>query len=174
MHGFCKVDKYAVPVMLSKWAYCAVFVVLTTVRQFCRVWTSRRFIGLWKWRQWAAVSVYFLVDPLLQGHMYFLCPRKCGIFGVCREASPQQANYHTDEGMSIGKGSNYIASFTHDFFKERYTWWGRNSPPLWQLWTSRRSIGLRKRIQEQLLVSVSLLTPLCKFPCTFCAIRSAG
>ncbi len=31
--------------------------------------------------------------------------------------SPQQANYHTDEGMSVGKRSSAVASFMHNFFK---------------------------------------------------------
>ena len=52
--------------------------------------------------------------------MYFLVPRKCGIFGVCCEALPQQINYLVDEGMCSSKGSNAVISYIHHFFEK----WG--------------------------------------------------
>lgn len=67
--------------------------------------------------------MHFPSDPLQPGPMYFLCPRKCGLFGVACEAIPQQVNYIIDEGVAVGKGSNAVVSFSflhghiHDFFQ---------------------------------------------------------
>lgn len=63
-----------------------------------------------------AQQIHFPSDPLQPGPMYFLTPRKCGIFGVCCEGIPQQVNYLIDEGMSISKGSNAVISYLHHFF----------------------------------------------------------
>lgn len=60
-----------------------------------------------------AQQVHYPSDPLQPGPMYFLTPRKCGIFGVCCPGIPQQVNYLTDEGMCVGKGS---ISYLHHFF----------------------------------------------------------
>ena len=50
------------------------------------------------------------------GPMYFLCPRKCGLFGVTCEGMPQQVTYLIDEGMSISKGVNSVISFLDHLF----------------------------------------------------------
>jgi len=47
-----------------------------------------------------AQQVHLPSSPLQPGPIYFLVPRKCGIFGVCAEGLPQQINYLIDEGMS--------------------------------------------------------------------------
>ncbi len=54
-------------------------------------------------------------NPLQPGPIYFLSPRKCGIFGVCCEGIPLQLNYLTDESVDCGKGSNTVVSLLHDF-----------------------------------------------------------
>ena len=51
------------------------------------------------------------------GPIYFLVPRKCGLFGVNCEALPQQINYLIDEGVCVGKGSNAVISYLHHFFE---------------------------------------------------------
>ena len=63
-----------------------------------------------------AQQVHYPSDPLQPGPMYFLTPRKCGIFGVCCAGIPQQVNYLTDEGMCVGKGSNAVICYLHHFF----------------------------------------------------------
>ena len=64
-----------------------------------------------------AQQVHLPASPLQPGHIYFLVPRKVGIFGVCAEALPRQVNYLIDEGMSSGKGSNMVISLLHYFFE---------------------------------------------------------
>ena len=39
-----------------------------------------------------AQQVHFPSDPMQPGPIYFLTPRKCGIFGVCCEGIPKQVN----------------------------------------------------------------------------------
>ena len=63
-----------------------------------------------------AQQVHFPSNPLQPGPMYFLTPRKCGIFGICSEGQPQQINYLIDEGMCINKGSNAVISYLDHFF----------------------------------------------------------
>ena len=63
-----------------------------------------------------AQQVHFPADPLQPGPIYFLTPRKCGIFGICCEAIPRQINYLTDEAVDCGKGANCIVSRLHHFF----------------------------------------------------------
>ncbi|XP_038055787.1 uncharacterized protein LOC119727794, partial [Patiria miniata] len=63
-----------------------------------------------------AQQVHYPHNPNQPGPMYFLCPRKCGIFGVCCEGIPEQVNYLVDEGMSSSKGSNAVLSYLHHFF----------------------------------------------------------
>ena len=63
-----------------------------------------------------AQQVHYPADPLQPGPMYFLTPRKCGMFGINCEALPQQVNYLIDEGVALGKGSNAVLSYVHDFF----------------------------------------------------------
>ncbi|XP_055955107.1 uncharacterized protein LOC130010917, partial [Patella vulgata] len=50
------------------------------------------------------------------GPMYFLTPRKCGLFGVCCEGIPQQVNYLVDESLASSKGSNSVINYLHHFF----------------------------------------------------------
>ena len=64
-----------------------------------------------------AQQVHYPSDPLQPGPIYFLTPRKCGIFGVCCEAVPRQINYLIDEARDTGKGSNIIVSMLHHFFQ---------------------------------------------------------
>uniref|UniRef100_A0A1X7T2I0 Uncharacterized protein n=1 Tax=Amphimedon queenslandica TaxID=400682 RepID=A0A1X7T2I0_AMPQE len=52
-----------------------------------------------------AQQVHFPSNPLKPGPIYFLTPRKCGIFGVCCEAIPQQVNFLVDESFLTGKGA---------------------------------------------------------------------
>ena len=63
-----------------------------------------------------AQQVHLPSNPLQPGPIYFLVPRKCGIFGVCYEALPQQVNFLIDEGMCSGKGSNAVISYLDFFF----------------------------------------------------------
>ncbi|XP_072015693.1 uncharacterized protein [Amphiura filiformis] len=62
-----------------------------------------------------AQQVHIPANPLQPGPIYFLTPRKCGIFGVCCEGVRQQVNYLVDEGMCSGKGSNSVISYLHHF-----------------------------------------------------------
>jgi hypothetical protein len=43
-----------------------------------------------------AQQVHLPSDPLQPGPVYFLTPRKCGLFGICCEGLPQQVNYLID------------------------------------------------------------------------------
>ena len=60
-------------------------------------------------------QVHFPSNPLQPGPIYFLTPRKCGIFGVCCEAIPQQVNYLIEESFSTGKGANAVISMVHHY-----------------------------------------------------------
>ncbi|XP_048020971.1 uncharacterized protein LOC125251957 [Megalobrama amblycephala] len=63
-----------------------------------------------------AQQLHFPSNPLQPGPMYFLTPRKCGLFGVSCEGLQKQVNYLIDEGMSSTKGSNEVISYMHHFF----------------------------------------------------------
>ena len=63
-----------------------------------------------------AQQLHYPSNPLQPGPIYFLTPRKCGIFGVCVEAIPMQINYLIDEAVDTGKGSNSVISYLHHFF----------------------------------------------------------
>ena len=63
-----------------------------------------------------AQQVHIPSDPLQPGPMYFLTPRKCGLFGINCEGLPQQVNYLIDEGSCSSKGSTAVISFLHHFF----------------------------------------------------------
>ncbi|KAI0213588.1 hypothetical protein LSAT2_001353, partial [Lamellibrachia satsuma] len=56
-------------------------------------------------------------DPLQPGPIYFLVPRKVGLFGICCERVPKQVNFLIDEAHLISKGSNAVISFLHYFFE---------------------------------------------------------
>lgn len=60
--------------------------------------------------------MHFPSNPLQPGPMYFLTPRKCGLFGVTCEGLQKQVNFLIDEGMSSTKGSNEVISYLHYFF----------------------------------------------------------
>ena len=64
-----------------------------------------------------AQQVHIPSNPLQPGPIYFLVPRKCGIFGITCEAMPKQINFLIDEGMCCGKGSNAVISYLHFFFE---------------------------------------------------------
>lgn len=64
-----------------------------------------------------AQQVHIPSDPLQPGPVYFLVPRKCGLFGINCEGLPQQVNYLIDEAASSSKGSNAVISYLHHFFK---------------------------------------------------------
>ena len=61
-------------------------------------------------------QVHLPSDPMQPGPLYFLVPRKCGIFGVCCEGLPKQMNFLIDEAHLISKGSNAVVSYLHYFF----------------------------------------------------------
>ena len=63
-----------------------------------------------------AQQVHYPSDLLQPGPMYFLCPQKCGIFGVCCEAVPQQVNFLIDEAHACSKGANSMISYLDYFF----------------------------------------------------------
>ena len=63
-----------------------------------------------------AQQVHYPANPLQPGPVYFLTPRKCGVFGIVTESIPRQTNYLIDEAMSTGKGANTIISLLHHFF----------------------------------------------------------
>src|SRR6218665_1209310 len=75
----------------------------------------------------------FLVTHYSLGPMYFLVQRKCGIFGVCCEALPQQINYLIDEGMCVSKGSNSVISY--------FKLWNRKREPLLYQWVAGTTKG---------------------------------
>uniref|UniRef100_A0A1X7VT21 Uncharacterized protein n=1 Tax=Amphimedon queenslandica TaxID=400682 RepID=A0A1X7VT21_AMPQE len=58
-------------------------------------------------------QVHYPSSPLQAGPIYLLTPRKCGIFGVCCEAIPQQVNFLIDESFDTGKGANPVISMVH-------------------------------------------------------------
>ncbi|KAG7481875.1 hypothetical protein JOB18_007261 [Solea senegalensis] len=63
-----------------------------------------------------AQQMHFPSNPLQPGLMYFLTPRKCGLFGVSCEGLQKQVNFLTDEGRSSSKGSDEAISYIHHFF----------------------------------------------------------
>jgi len=63
-----------------------------------------------------AQQVHYPFDAMQPGPMYFLCPRKCGVFGICCEGIPQQVNFLIDEGHCCSKGSNAVISYLDYFF----------------------------------------------------------
>ncbi|ELU09153.1 hypothetical protein CAPTEDRAFT_228820 [Capitella teleta] len=64
-----------------------------------------------------AQQVHLPSDPLQPGPIYFLTPRKVGIFGVHCEGVARQVNFLIDEAHCIGKGSNSVISYLHYFFE---------------------------------------------------------
>ena len=66
-----------------------------------------------------AQQVHLPSSPMQPGPLYFLVPRKWGLFGVCCEAISKQINFLIDEAHLVSKGSNAVISFL-DFFFTRY------------------------------------------------------
>lgn len=64
-----------------------------------------------------AQQVHLPSNPLQPGPLYFLVPRKVGIFGVCCEGLPKQVNFLIDEAHTISKGSNAVLSYLQYFFE---------------------------------------------------------
>ena len=64
-----------------------------------------------------AQQVHLPHDPMQPGPVYFLCPRKVGIFGICCEAMPRQVNFLIDESHCTSKGSIAVISYLHYFFQ---------------------------------------------------------
>ncbi|KAI9532047.1 hypothetical protein NQZ68_035384 [Dissostichus eleginoides] len=69
-------------------------------------------------RQAYQEMVHYPSDPLQPGPIYFLVPRKCGVFGVCSEGVPQQVNYLIDEAHCSSKDSIAVISYLHHFFSQ--------------------------------------------------------
>ena len=68
-----------------------------------------------------AQQVHYPSDPLQPGPIYFLCPRKCAVFGVHCEAIPRQVNFLCDEAGCCGKGANTVVSQL-DYFSRSMAW----------------------------------------------------
>ena len=64
-----------------------------------------------------AQQVHLPSNPQQPGPIYFLVPRKCGLFGVCCEGIPRQVNFLIDEAHLISKGANAVVSYLHYFFQ---------------------------------------------------------
>ena len=62
-------------------------------------------------------QLHYPSNPVQPSPLYFLQPRKCGLFGVCCEGVPQQINYLIDEGMASSHSSNATISYLHHFFE---------------------------------------------------------
>ena len=62
-----------------------------------------------------AQQVHLPSDPLQPGPIYFLVPRKVGLFGVCCEGVPRQVKFLTDEAHLFSKGANAVTSYLHYF-----------------------------------------------------------
>ena len=62
-----------------------------------------------------AQQVHYPSNPFQPGPIYFLTPRKCGLFGICSEGLPRQINYLIDEAVDTGKGANTVCSLLHHY-----------------------------------------------------------
>ena len=112
-----------------------------------------------------AQQVHLPSDPLQPGPIYFLVPRKCGLFGVCCEGIPKQVNFLIDEAHLISKGSNAVVSYLHYFFEhfglgetiaelhcDNCSGQNKNRYVLWYLaW--RVAVGLHQSITLNFLVA---------------------
>ena len=63
-----------------------------------------------------AQQIHLPSNPLQPGPVYFMVPRKVGLFGVCCEGLPKQMNFCIDEAHLISKGSNAVISYLNYFF----------------------------------------------------------
>ena len=62
-------------------------------------------------------QIHYPSSPMQPGSIYFLTPRKCGIFGVRCAAIPQQVNFLIDEAFDTGKGANAVISMVHYYLE---------------------------------------------------------
>ena len=62
-----------------------------------------------------AQNIAYPYNPLQPGPLYFLCPQKVHLFGICCEAIPRQVNYLIDEAFYTGKGANTVISLLHHY-----------------------------------------------------------
>ncbi|KAI0226960.1 hypothetical protein LSAT2_022574, partial [Lamellibrachia satsuma] len=97
-------------------------------------------------RQAKDVCCQLGIDPLQPGPIYFLVPRKVGLFGVCCEGVPKQVNFLIDESHLISKGSNAVISFLHYFFE--HFGLGETEYCAWRV-----SISLHKTISLNFLIA---------------------
>ena len=65
-----------------------------------------------------AQQVHYPTNPQQPGPIYFKTPRKCGIFGICCESTPQQINYFIAESVATGNGANATISYLHGFLEK--------------------------------------------------------
>ena len=65
-----------------------------------------------------AQQVHLPHDPMQPGPVYFVCPRKVGIFDICCEGLPRQFNFLVDESHCMSKGSIAVISHLHFFFEQ--------------------------------------------------------
>jgi hypothetical protein len=64
-----------------------------------------------------AQQVHLPSNPQQPGPIYFLVPRKCGLFGICCEGIHRQVSLLIDEAHLISKGANAVVSYLHYFFQ---------------------------------------------------------
>lgn len=109
--------------------------------------------------------------------MYFLTPRKCGLFGVSCEGLQKQVNYLIDEGMSSTKGSNEVISYMHNFFSNFGVGVGETEVDLhcdncsgqnknnFMLWYLAWQVGhkLHDKIEIHFLIADTKFSPDCGF-----------
>ncbi|ELT95744.1 hypothetical protein CAPTEDRAFT_214547 [Capitella teleta] len=62
-----------------------------------------------------AQQVMYPSNPLQPGPIYFMVPKRCGLFGVHSEGANRQHNYMIDEAVSVGKGANTVISLLHHY-----------------------------------------------------------
>ena len=112
-----------------------------------------------------AQQVHLPNDPLQPGPLYFLVPRKVGLFGINCEGVPKQVNFLIDEAHLISKGSNAVISYLHFFFEnfglgetnvtlhcDNCSGQNKNRFVLWYCaW--RVSIGLHTKIELNFLIA---------------------
>ena len=62
-------------------------------------------------------QVHYPFNAQQPGPIFFITPRKCGIFGVSCEATSSQVNYLIDESDDVGKGANATISLVHHYLQ---------------------------------------------------------
>ena len=64
-----------------------------------------------------AQQVHYPSNPFQPGPIYFKATRKCGIFGICDDATNFQINCLIDQIVSTGKGANSTISYVHHYLE---------------------------------------------------------